>query len=67
MSRLEKIDTQPGVPPDSRLIASGAVVLVMSISVDPKTTAAAQLVLRCERDGQVFAALGRGPADGAPL
>ena len=67
MSRLEKIDTEPGVPPDSRLIASGAVVLVMPITVSSTITAATQLVLRCERDGQVFAALGRGPADGAPL
>lgn len=65
MSRLEKIDTQPGVPPDSRLIASGAVVLVMAISADRTLTDAAQLVLRCDRDGRIFAALGRGPKDPA--
>jgi hypothetical protein len=63
MSRLEKIDTQPGAPPDIRLIASGAVVLVMPVAADRAITAATQLVLRCDRDGQIFAALGRVPTD----
>ena len=65
MSRLEKIDTQPGVPPDSRLIASGAVVLIMPVAADRRLTLATQLVLRCEPDGRIFAALGRGPVNSA--
>jgi hypothetical protein len=63
MSRVEKIDTQPGVPPDSRLIASGAVLLVMPISADPTIANGSRLVLRCERNGQIFAAIGRGRTD----
>jgi hypothetical protein len=68
MPRLDKFDTQPGVPPDSRLIASGAVVLVMPIEAPPTLTSATQLVLRCDRDGQIYAALGRvvGRADSTP-
>jgi hypothetical protein len=65
MARLEKMDDRPGAPPDSRRIASGAVVLVMSIPMSPTTMAATQLVVRMEPDGQVFAALGRAPSDSA--
>jgi hypothetical protein len=65
MSRLEKMDDRPGAPLECRRIASGAVVLIMSVPAGPTTTAATQLIVRCEPDGRMFAALGRAPSGSA--
>jgi len=62
VSRPGKGDHQPGVPPETRRIAGGAIVLIMPIRADHMTAASAQLVLRCEPDGQILAAINRAPS-----
>ena len=62
MSRPGKNDLQPGVPPETRRIAGGAIVLIMPICADHMTVASAQLVLRCEPDGQILAAINKAPS-----
>jgi len=57
-----KGDLQPGVPPETRRIAGGAIVLIMPICADHMATASAQLVLRCEPDGRILAAINRAPS-----
>ena len=62
VSRPVKSDLQPGVPPETRRIAGGAIVLIMPICGEHMTAASAQLILRCEPDGQVLAAINRAPS-----
>ena len=63
VSRLAKNDRQPGVPPETRRIAGGAIVLIMPIAADHMLSAGSQLVLRCEPDGQMLAAINRPSID----
>ena len=62
VSSQGKGDLQPGVPPETRRIAGGAIVLIMPICADHMATASAQLVLRCEPDGRILAAINRAPS-----
>jgi hypothetical protein len=57
MPRLESADHVPGAPIETRRLSGGAVVLIMRIAGDHQMPARAQLVLRCEPDGQIFAAI----------
>jgi hypothetical protein len=63
VSRLAKNDRQPGVPPETRRIAGGAIVLIMPIAADHMLAAGAQLVLRCEPDGRTLVAINRTAID----
>jgi hypothetical protein len=63
VSRTGRNDHQPGVPPESRRIAGGAIVLIMPIAAEDLMAAGAQLVLRCEPDGRILAAINRTPID----
>jgi hypothetical protein len=63
MARLEKMDDRPGIPPESRRVASGAIVVIMTIATGSTTTTATQLVIRCEPDGRLLAALARPRTD----
>lgn len=58
MAQSERYDSRPGVRPETRCIAGGAVALIMPIFASHMTPASAQLVLRCEPDGQIYAAIG---------
>jgi hypothetical protein len=62
MSQVELNDHEPGVPPEVRRIAGGALALIITIAADHVSADRAQLVLRSEPDGQLFAALLRAPA-----
>jgi hypothetical protein len=61
MSQVDLNDLEPGVPPEMRRMAGGALALLITIVPDRVTPARAQLLLRCEPDGQVFAALLTAP------
>lgn len=61
MSQVELNDSEPGVPPEVRQIAGGALALIITIAPDYMTPARSRLVLRQEPDGQIFAALVRAP------
>jgi hypothetical protein len=52
----DRSDNQPGAPPTTRRIAGGAVTLTMPI-LDHTRLVRAQLVVRWEPDGQIFAAI----------
>jgi hypothetical protein len=54
-------DREPGVPPEVRRIAGGALALLITIAADDVAPAPPQLVLRWEPDGRLFAALLRAP------
>jgi hypothetical protein len=55
-------DQEPGVPPEVRRIAGGALALLITIAADDVTPPTRpQLVLRWEPDGRLFAALLRAP------
>jgi hypothetical protein len=62
MSQVELNDHEPGMPPEVRRIAGGALALIIAIVPDHVTSAGAQLVVRWEPDGQLFAALLGAPA-----
>ena len=51
------------MPPQTRRIAGGAVALIMPISSDHTMYVRAQLSLRWEPDGQIFAAIIGTPTD----
>ncbi len=59
MSRLGPTDHLPGAPIETRRLPGGAVVLIMRIAGDHQlsTATAVHLVMRCELDGQIFAAI----------
>ena len=63
MARREPTDHLPGGPLDVRRLPSGVVVLVMNIVGYDRVPAAVELVIRCEPDGQMFAAIGQRPID----
>jgi hypothetical protein len=63
MPRRDRSDDEPGVPPQTRRIAGGAVSLIMSITPDHTMFVRAQLALRWEPDGQIFAAIVGSPSD----
>ena len=62
MPRRDRNDDEPGAPPQTRRIAGGAVALVMPIS-DHTMYVRAQLVLRWEPDGQMFASIAGTPIE----
>jgi hypothetical protein len=55
-------DNQRGEPPTTRRIPGGAVTLTMPIADDVRSVRA-QLVVRWEPDGQIFAAIIGKPSD----
>jgi hypothetical protein len=57
MARLDPIDHSPGAPIETRCLSGGAVVLIMRIAHHHQMHAVVQLVMRCEPDGQTFAAI----------
>ena len=63
MPRRDRNDDEPGVPPQTRRIAGGAVALIMPITPDHTMYVRAQLSLRWEPDGQIFAAIIGTPTD----
>jgi hypothetical protein len=63
MSQVELNDLEPGIPPEVRRIAGGALALIITIVPDHVMSAGAQLVVRWEPDGQLFAALLGAPAE----
>jgi hypothetical protein len=63
MPRRDRSDDEPGAPPQTRRIAGGAVALVMPISPDHTMYVRAQLVLRWEPDGQMFASIAGTPIE----
>jgi hypothetical protein len=56
MSRLDPTDHLPGAPIETRRLPGGAVVLIMRIAGNSQMPAV-HLVMRCEQDGQMFAAI----------
>jgi hypothetical protein len=60
MSRLDPNDQVPGAPADSRRMSNGTVLLIMPIT-DIGGASAPRLVLRCEPDGRIFAAISDPP------
>jgi hypothetical protein len=60
MSRLDPNDQVPGPPADSRRMSSGTVLLIMPIT-NVDGTSVSRLVLRCEPDGRMFAAISDPP------
>jgi hypothetical protein len=65
MSQVELNDHEPGVPPEVRRIAGGALAFIITIVSDHATPASAQLVIRQEPDGQLLAALLAAPTEPA--
>ena len=62
MAQVDFNDQEPGVPPEVRRIAGGALAFLIGIAADDDATLATpQLVLRWEPDGRLFAALLRAP------
>jgi len=61
MARSELNDLEPGTPPEVRKIPGGALALLFNIAADFKTRTRDQLILRCEPDGQLYAAMSRVP------
>jgi hypothetical protein len=61
MAQRDFNDQEPGVPPEVRRIAGGALAFLIGIAADETALASAQLVLRWEPDGRLFAALLRAP------
>ena len=59
MARVELNDREPGAPPEVRQITGGALALCFTIAADYKARSRDQLILRCEPDGQLFAAVAR--------
>jgi hypothetical protein len=58
------LDQRPGIPPETRIIR-GVTVVIMPVAFDRATLAGARLVLRCEPDGRVYAAISRPSPDSA--
>jgi hypothetical protein len=61
MAQVELNDREPGTTPEMRRIAGGALALLITIAAGRSTRPGDQLILRCEPDGQLFAALIRTP------
>jgi len=57
MPRLDPADHLPGAPIETRCLSGGTVVLIMRIAHHHQMPVAVQLVMRCEPDGQTFAAI----------
>jgi len=56
------LDQRPGIPPETRIIR-GVTVVIMPVAFDRATLAGARLVLRCEPDGRIYAAISRPSPD----
>jgi hypothetical protein len=61
MAQVELNDREPGIMPEVRRIAGGALALLITIAAGRSTRPGDQLILRCEPDGQMYAALVRTP------
>jgi hypothetical protein len=57
MSQVELNDQEPGVPPELRRMAGGAVAILIAIQPDHMTPPRGQLVIRSEPDGELLGAL----------
>ena len=61
MAQVELNDREPGTTPEMRRIAGGALALLITIAAGRSTRPGDQLILRCEPDGQLYAAVARAP------
>ena len=55
---LDALDGRPGAPPQTRHLAD-AVVVLFQVSWGPAIATRGQLILRCDKDGGVSAAINR--------
>jgi hypothetical protein len=55
---LDALDGRPGAPPETRCLPD-AVVVVFKVAWGPNVATRGQLVLRCDKDGRVSAAINR--------
>jgi hypothetical protein len=56
VSRIQLNDRVPGAQPDTFHLPGGALILIMRIA-SPGKVPSPRLFMRCEADGQMFAAL----------
>ena len=55
---LDALDGRPGSPPETRYLPD-AVVVLFKVTWGPNAATRGQLILRCDKDGSVSAAINR--------
>jgi hypothetical protein len=55
---LDALDGRPGAPPETRYLPD-AVVVLFKVTWGPNAATRGQLILRCDKDGSISAAINR--------